>query len=248
MTRRVAMAEREAAHAAEAARTGRPRRSHGAGAALVAVGCACVIVALALVAGRFAFAQAKQAESARTCEAIAAAWDAAVPAAGAGSVGVAGTAGAGGASAAGAGSGGASGAGANGMQGASAFANLPALQVAGTDVVGWLTCDAAGIDVPVAAYGADAAVVPTREPKADGDAAKLVVHGAAYQADGAFGRIGQLETGARIVFQRADGNATAYDVVAKGTTNEQFTDHFDLLMYCENERGQREWAGCSKVS
>lgn len=242
------MAEREAAHAAEAARTGRPRRSHSAGAALVAVGCACVIVALALVAGRFAFAQAKQAESARTCEAIAAAWDAAVPAAGAGSVGVAGAAGAGGASAAGAGSGGASGAASGGMQGASAFANLPALQVAGTDVVGRLTCDAAGIDVPVAAYGADAAVVPTREPKADGDAAKLVVHGAAYQADGAFGRIGQLETGARVVFQRADGSATAYDVVAKGTTNEQFTDHFDLLMYYENERGQRVWAGCSKVS
>lgn len=247
MTRRVAMAEREAAHAAEAARTG---RSHGAGAALVAVGCACVIVALALVAGRFAFAQAKQAESARTCEAIAAAWDAAVPAADtdAGSVGVAGTAGAGGASAAGAGFGGASGAGANGTQDASAFANLPALQVASTDVVGRLTCDAAGIDVPVAAYGADAAVVPTREPKADGDAAKLVVHGAAYQADGAFGRIGQLETGARIVFQRADGSASAYDVVAKGTMNEQFTDHFDLLMYYENERGQRVWAGCSKVS
>lgn len=249
MSEQSTASEREAVHATTFAReagrvrTARTRQACGAGTALIAVGCICMVVAVALVAGRFAFSQAKQAESERTCAAIAEAWDAAVPAASA----------AAGQADASAGepqdaSGSASAFGAGGLSGTSALDALPALPVAGADVIGRLSCDAASIDVPVAAYGFDAAVVPTREPKSDGDAAKLVVRGAPYQSGGAFGRIGDLQVGTRVVFQCADGVAIGYDVVATGTTGEQFTDHFDLLAYYENERGQRVWVGCSKVS
>lgn len=105
-----------------------------------------------------------------------------------------------------------------------------------------------GLDVPVAAEGGDAALVPTRVARADGDEGKVLVAGSTYQGDGAWERIGELAGGEHVTLTGMTGASQEYVVVSAGRTKADFDDDFDLLMYYEDELGNKTWAGCTKVS
>ncbi len=127
-------------------------------------------------------------------------------------------------------------------------AALPVLELRGVDVVARLQVATIGLDVPVAAEGSDAALVPTRVARADGDEGKVLVAGSTYQGDGAWERIGELAGGEHVTLTGMTGASQEYVVVSAGRTKADFDDDFDLLMYYEDELGNKTWAGCTKVS
>lgn len=128
------------------------------------------------------------------------------------------------------------------------MAALPVLQLEGVDVIARLTCPALGLDIPVGATGEDENITPVRQPKADGDAGKVVVFGKSYQGDGAFENVDSLANGDEISLTLANGTQLEYRVVGQGIAHEQFSDHFDLLLYYQDTQGARHWAGCSLAS
>ena len=125
---------------------------------------------------------------------------------------------------------------------------MPALEVAGVDLIGRVQVEAIGLDAPVVSEQDDWRLVPAREERADGDETRVLLHGSAWQADGAWGRIGQLQGGEEVVLQAMDGAAQKYAVVSVGLTREYFNDDFDLVLYYSDASGVKTWAGCTKAS
>lgn len=124
---------------------------------------------------------------------------------------------------------------------------LPVLQVSGVDVAGQLEVQGIGLRIPVAAKGADSSLVPTIVDAREGE---LAICGRAYEpGEGtSLSSIAQIPMGSDVVFRQTDGTGATYKVVAAGVTDKDFNDNFDLLLYSQDEFGQKSWVGCMKAS
>lgn len=122
-------------------------------------------------------------------------------------------------------------------------AALPVAQLEGVDVVGRLVCRDASLDLPVAALGEDASLIPALE---EGNNGELVVRVPAWLAREA--RLDTLASGDRLVFVQVNGARRTFSVEDAGTTSADFNDNFDLLVYTEGSFGEKTWVGCSQSS
>lgn len=122
-------------------------------------------------------------------------------------------------------------------------AALPVAQLEGVDVVGRLVCKDASLDLPVAAAGEDASLIPALE---EGTGGELVVRVPAWLAREA--RLDALASGDRPLFVQVNGARRTFSVEDAGTTSADFNDNFDLLVYTEGSFGEKTWVGCSQSS
>jgi hypothetical protein len=122
-------------------------------------------------------------------------------------------------------------------------AALPVAQLEGVDVVGRLVCKDASLDLPVAALGEDASLIPALE---EGNGDELVVRVPAWLAREA--RLDALASGDRPLFVQVNGARKTFCVEDAGTTSADFNDNFDLLVYTEGSFGEKTWVGCSQSS
>lgn len=122
-------------------------------------------------------------------------------------------------------------------------ATLPVAQLEGVEVVGRLVCRDASLDLPVAALGEDASLLPALE---EGNGSELVVRVPAWLAREA--RLDTVASGDRLLFVQVNGARRSFSVEDAGTTSADFNDNFDLLVYTEGSFGEKTWVGCSQSS
>lgn len=120
---------------------------------------------------------------------------------------------------------------------------LPALNVEGVDVVGRLQVSRIGLDIPIAAVGNDASLIPRQVSGRNGE---LIVCGSSYQ--GSFGRIDELSDGDEVTFTQVNGLKKAFEVTGVGHMKSGFDDDYALLIYYEDALGEKHWVGCSEAS
>lgn len=122
-------------------------------------------------------------------------------------------------------------------------ASLPVAELEGVQVAGRISGTGVPLDLPVAALGEDAGLVPALEGDAGG---RLVVRVPAWLADEA--GLDALAPGDRLAFVQVNGARRSFSVADGGTTSAEFDDDYDLLVYWRGALGEKDWVGCSQSS
>lgn len=122
-------------------------------------------------------------------------------------------------------------------------AALPVVQLEGVDVAGRITCRDASLDLPVAALGEEAGLLPVLE-EGNGDELVVRVPVWLWRKEA----LGALAMGDSLVFVQVNGSRGSFSVEDTGVTNASFNDNFDLLVYTEGAFGEKTWVGCSQSS